>query len=49
MQQVESYNNQLHILLIDEKQASELVKNLPDEIKTLENKIESASKLLFQS
>ena len=47
MREIESYNNQLHIILVDEGEANELVKTLPEEIKQLEEKIESASKLLF--
>lgn len=47
MKEVESYNDQLHIILVGEGEANELVKTLPMEIEKLENKIESASKLLF--
>lgn len=49
MKEVESYNNQLQVILVDEKDADELVKTLPEEIKKLEEKIESASKLLLFS
>lgn len=47
MREVESVNNQLTVVLADEAVANELVKTLPEEIKLLEVKIESASKLLF--
>jgi peptidoglycan hydrolase CwlO-like protein len=47
MREVESFNNQLTVILADEGVANELVKTLPEEIKLLEVKIESASKLLF--
>ena len=47
LKEVESYNNQLHVILVDEGQANDLIKTLPEEIKSLEEKIESASKLLF--
>ena len=47
MREVESVNNQLTVVLADEALANELVKSLPEEIKLLEVKIESASKLLF--
>ena len=47
MREVESFNNQLNVILADESVANELVKTLPEEIKLLEVKIESASKLLF--
>ena len=47
MREVESVNNQLTVVLADETVANELVKTLPEEIKLLEVKIESASKLLF--
>ena len=49
MKEVESYNNQLQVILVDEKDADELAKTLPEEIKKLEEKIESASKLLLFS
>ena len=45
--EVESFNNQLNVIIADEGVANELVKTLPEEIKLLEVKIESASKLLF--
>ena len=47
MREVESFNNQLNVIMADEGVANELVKSLPEEIKLLEVKIESASKLLF--
>ena len=47
MREVESFNNQLNVILADEAVANELVKTLPEEINLLEAKIESASKLLF--
>ena len=47
MREVESFNNQLSAILADEAVANELVKTLPEEIKLLEAKIESAGKLLF--
>lgn len=47
MKEVESYNNELHVILVGEGEANELVKTLPMEIEKLESKIESASKLLF--
>ena len=47
MREVEAVNNQLTVVLADEAVANELVKTLPEEIKLLEVKIESASKLLF--
>lgn len=47
MKEVESYNNQLHVILVGESEANDLVKTLPVEIEKLESKIESASKLLF--
>ena len=47
LQEVETYNNQLHVILVDEGQANELVKTLPEEIEKLEERIESARKLLF--
>ena len=47
MREVEVVNNQLTVVLADEAVANELVKTLPEEIKLLEVKIESASKLLF--
>ena len=45
--EVESFNNQLNVIIADEGVANELVKTLPEEIKLLEVKIESANKLLF--
>ena len=47
MREVESFNNQLTVILADEGVANDLVNTLPEEIKLLEVKIESASKLLF--
>ena len=47
MREVESFNNQLTVVIADEAVANDLVKSLPEEIKLLEVKIESASKLLF--
>ena len=47
MREVECYNGQLQDILAGEREASELVMTLPMEIERLEEKIESASKLLF--
>ena len=47
MREVESFNNQLTVVIADEAVANDLVKTLPEEINLLEVKIESASKLLF--
>ena len=47
MREVESFNNQLTVVIADEAVANDMVKTLPEEINLLEVKIESASKLLF--
>ena len=46
MREAEFLNNQLNAILAEESMADEMVKTLPEEIKLLEVKIESASKLL---
>ena len=49
MKEVESYNNQLHIILVGKGEANELVKTFPVEIEKLESKTESASKIIVWS
>ena len=47
--QVEFFNNFFHIILVDEREVSEMVKYLPGEVEDLEKKIESADHLFSHS